>query len=342
MGYRQCGGQAPVIVLLTAAVGFAVLSSAQAFDWVPTDEELNRYHRSWNPRSHGANYSEDADLVPRGQWAIRAYVQGQIGHGNFENQTTTRANATPFSPDAVEPDVIVNYGLTKYLNVELSASAIYWRSAATDADGRNAGAGIGTTSGIVKYRPIVQNPDSWRPSVSLYTKLSLPTNRWLGTPDIPGGFTPLSRVPSSRFGSVAVTEGLLTRKNLEPFRISADVFYTYNAPGGEHGRTIYGGDLVSTRFAIEHVLHDRAGFGYLLEVATLHQLPSRLDGHSINSTPPTFWLIGIQPGIEYTFLNRNSGAHLVGAVGLMVTVAGHDDIRAIYPNVSVKYFFDEP
>lgn len=95
-----------------------------AFDWVPTDAELNRYHSSWNPRTHGANYSEDADLVLQGQWSIRTYVQGQIGHGNFENQSTTRANATPFSPDAVEPDVIVNYGLTKYLNVGLSMSAI--------------------------------------------------------------------------------------------------------------------------------------------------------------------------------------------------------------------------
>jgi hypothetical protein len=341
------GGPKPKLIqlaaiLLSSALGLAHPCSGCGLDWVPTDDELNRYHRGWNPRTHGANYSEDADLVPKGQWAIRAYVQGQIGHGNFENQTTTRANATPFSPDAVEPDVIVNYGLTKYLNVELSASAIYWRSSATDADNKNAGAGIGTTSGIVKYRPIVQNPDTWRPSISLYTKLSLPTNRWLGTPDIPGGFTPLSRVPSSRFGSVAVTEGLLTRKNLKPFRISADVFYTYNAPGGEHGRTVYGGDLISTRLTLEHVLHDDTGFGYLIELATLHQSSSRLDGHSINSTPSTFWLMGVQPAVEYTFFHRPSGAHLVGAVGVMFTVAGHDDIRAIYPNISFKYFFDEP
>jgi hypothetical protein len=326
------------MVLLVAANW----SVGSAFDWVPTDDELNRYHKSWNPRTHGANYSEDADLVLQGQWSIRTYVQGQIGHGNFENNSTSRAAATPFSPDAVEPDLIVNYGLTKHLNVELSMSGIYWRSENTDSDNRKSGSGIGTTSVILKYRPIVQNPDSWRPSASLYSKLSLPTNQWFGTPSIPGGFTPMSRVPSSRFGSVAVTEGILTRKNLEPFRISGDIFYTYNSPGQEHGSRIYGGDLLSTRLSLEHVLHDNTGFGYLLELATLHQLSTRLDGHSVNSTPATFWLMGIQPAIEYKFLHRESGAHLVGALGVMFTVAGHEDVRAIYPNISLKYFFDEP
>lgn len=317
-------------------------SVASAFDWVPTDEELTRYHSSWNPRTHGANYTEGADLVLQGQWSVRAYVQGQIGHGNFENQSTTRANATPFSPDAVEPDVIVTYGLTKHLNVEMSMSGLYWQSNNTDSDNRKSGSGIGATSFILKYRPIVQNPDSWRPSVGFYTKLSLPTNRWLGTPDIPGGFTPMSRVPSSRFGSIAGTEGLLIRKNLKPFRVSGDVFYTYNAPGGQHGRTIYGGDLVSTRLAVEHILNGETGFGYLLELATLHQLATRLDSHSVNSSPATFWLIGVQPALEYTFLNRDSGAHLVGALCVMFTVAGNNDLRAIYPNISFKYFFDEP
>ena len=334
----------PQLLLGLSILGIhsAAPTRLSAFEWVPTDAELTRYHSSWNPRTHGAIYTEGADLVLQGQWSIRAYVQGQIGNGNFENQSTSRGSATPFNPDAVEPDVIVTYGLTKHLNVELSMSGLYWRSDNTDADGRKSGSGIGATSAILKYRPIVQNPDSWRPSVGLYSKLSLPTNRWFGTPSIPGGFTPLSRVPSSRFGSLAFTEGVLVRKNLSPFRLSGDVFYTYNAPGEEHGLRTYGGDLISTRFALEHVLHESTGFGYLLEVATLHQLPTRLDGHPTNSTPSTFWLMGVQPALEYTFLNRESGAHLVGAAGVMFTVAGHNDVRAIYPNISLKYFFDEP
>jgi hypothetical protein len=31
-----------------------------------------------------------------------------------------------------------------------------------------------------------------------------------------------------------------------------------------------------------------------------------------------------------------------GAIGVMFTVAGQNDIRAIYPNISFKYFFEQP
>ncbi len=197
---------------------------------------------------------------------------------------------------------------------------------------------------MLKYRPIVQNPDSWGPSISLYSKLSLPTNQWFGTPEVPGGFTPLSRVPSSRFGAVAVTEGFLFRNNLQPFRVTANLYYTYNAAGSgpEPGVTVYGGDLINGHLPLEHVLDEATGFGYLLELTTLNQLNNGLDGHSTNTTPATFSLVGIQPGLEYTFSRYETRAKLVGAIGVMFTVAGQNDIRATYPNISVKYFSTSP
>ena len=36
-----------------------------------------------------------------------------------------------------------------------------------------------------------------------------------------------------------------------------------------------------------------------------------------------------------------SGAKLVGAIGVMFTVAGQDDIRPIYSNISFRYFFEQ-
>ena len=36
-----------------------------------------------------------------------------------------------------------------------------------------------------------------------------------------------------------------------------------------------------------------------------------------------------------------SGAKLIGAIGVMFTVAGQDDIRAVYPNISFKEFFEQ-
>jgi hypothetical protein len=314
-----------------------------ALDWVPTDKEMAKYRQSWNPPTHGTTFTSSADVTRQGQWFVRAYVQGMIGSGESQPASTSRSVASPFSPDAVMPAAILYYGLTRHVMAGIGVSAVYWHSNTPEPDGRTSGSGIGTTNLVLKYRPIVQDPDSWMPSVALYSKLSLPTNRWFGTPEIPGGFTPLSRVPSSRFGAVALTEGILFRKNVEPFRITGNVFYSYNFPGSgsEPGMTVYGGDLLSTHLAFEHVLSERTGFGYLVELTTLQQFASRLDGHPVNTTPASFWLIGVQPGLEYTFSRYESGAKLVGAIGVMFTVAGQDDIRAIYPNISFKYFFEQ-
>lgn len=76
-------------------------------------------------------------------------------------------------------------------------------------------------------------------------------------------------------------------------------------------------------------------------MTTLRQLNGRLDGHAVNTVPATFWLVGLQPGLEYTFARYESDAKLVGAIGVMFTVPGQDDIRAIYPNISFKYFFEQ-
>ena len=119
------------------------------------------------------------------------------------------------------PAVTLYYGLTRHVLVGLGVSALYWHSSTPEPDGRTSGSGIGTTNLILKYRPIVQDSGSWKPSIASYGRLSLPTNHWFGTPEIPGGFTPLSRVPSSRFGAVILTEGILFRKNLERFESRA-------------------------------------------------------------------------------------------------------------------------
>ena len=263
---------------------------AAALDWVPTNEEMAKYRNSWNPPTHGTSFTSSADVTRQGQWFVRAYVQGMIGSGETQRTSTSQTVASPFSPDAVMPAATLYYGLTRHVMVGVGVSAVYWHSSTPEPDGRTSGSGIGTTNAILKYRPIVQDPDSWRPSIAIYSRVSLPTNRWFGTPEIPGGFTPLSRVPSSRFDAVALTEGLLFRKNLEPFRITGNVFYSYNfpGPGSESGTTVYGGDLLSTHLALEHVLNEHTGFGYLVEMATLQQFNSRIDGHSVNTTRPPF------------------------------------------------------
>jgi len=94
------------VVAWSALVALFILphwTRAFALDWVPTDQEMAKYRDSWNPPTHGTSFTSTADVPRQGQWFVRAYVQGQIGSGEFQNTTTSKSVAAPFSPDAVVP-----------------------------------------------------------------------------------------------------------------------------------------------------------------------------------------------------------------------------------------------
>ena len=226
VGYR--------LVNLPESVHSDPLNTGLRLDCVPTAEEMATYRHSWNPPTHGTSYTSSADVTRQGQWFVRAYVQGMIGSGESQRTATSQNVASPFSPDAVMPAVTLYYGLTHHVMVGVGISAVYWHSSTPEADGRTSGSGIGTTNLIVKYRPIVQDPHAWRPSIAFYSRLSLPTNRWFGTPEIPGGFTPLSRVPSSRFEAVAVTEGTSFGKTWN--RSGSPAMYSIRTISQDRGR----------------------------------------------------------------------------------------------------------
>jgi hypothetical protein len=166
--------------------------------------------------------------------------------------------------------------------------------------------------------------------------VTLPTSTYFGAESIPGGFSPLGKLPATRNGALAFTEGLLFRKNLRPFRISGGLFYSYSVPGSNAGMNTYGGDIVNTRLIFEHILDESNGFGYNLEFVTIHGLPFRADSHDANIRPSSFQLFGIEPAIQYRF-----GEHWVGAAGILFTVAGQNNIDAIYPNFSLYYYWDK-
>jgi hypothetical protein len=235
----------------------------------------------------------------------------------------------------VSPSVNASYGLTNH--VELGA-AISMNSFWATKDGQSTSStGLGDTSLIMKYRPIIQDPGSWRPSLTYYTQLVLPTSRWADAEKPPGGFSPLGRLPATRFGEFGLTQGLMTRKILQPFRISAAVFYTYAAPGENNGMNTYTGDVVNTRLIFEHILDDKNGFGYNIEVSTLHGLTWRADGHDLNAGQQNgFTIIGVGPAIQWNF-----SQNWLVAVGCEFTVAGQNAIDAIYPSLSVFWMWDK-
>ena len=336
---HTAGRQQALIMLLVGTLLTLGLfpCPAASFDWVPSDEEIQKYRKSWNPFSHGPVLLQSVDIQPKGQLSVREFLFSQLGDSSFGNQLTFASDATsgPVRLAQLNPSINAAYGLTNHLELGAAISVnAFW----AESNGvKTNNVGLGDTSLILKYRPIVQNPDSWRPSLTNMMQLVLPTSQWAGTERPPGGFSPLGRLPNTRFGSLGFSEGLMTRKNLEPFRISAAVFYTYSAPGDDAGKTTYSADLVNVRLVVEHILDDKKGFGYNIELSTLSGLPWRVDGQPINSGQKNgFSIIGVEPALQWKF-----GDHWVASAGCLFTVAGQNAINAIYPNISLYWYWSQ-
>ena len=339
----------PLLSVLVACVALCRLASpgfASAFDWVPTEEEIRKYRQSWNPFSHGPMLIQPSDIQPKGQSSIRYFVFSQVGEHSYGNQLVpvTERRSGPVHLYAVSPSASYTYGLSDHIELGASASInAFW---ARDSVGFNQGrggplttnTGLGDSNLFLKYRSIVQDPDTWQPTLTLYNQVTLPTSRWItGTRRPPGGFAPLGRFPATRFGEIGLTEGLMVRKNVRPFRISGGVFYTYSAPGSDAGMNAYTTDVVNTRLIFEHILDDEKGFGYNLEFVGLHGLTWRADGHAINRGQRSgFNILGVEPAIQYRF-----GGQLVVSAGVLFTLAGQNAIDSIYPNFSLFWYWSE-
>lgn len=310
-------------------------------------EDIAKYRKSWNPFAAGPMLNPAIDIQPQGQTVVHPYFFGLIGHQQFTNKFGTNTTNSPTHLSAVLTLLPFEYGVTDSLEASIAFSWIDWFATQQNFNPENThnANGLGDTSIFLKHRPIVQDPDSWRPTVTFYHSVVLPSSQWMGTTPIPGGFAPIGRLPSTRFGDLTLTEGIMMRKNIQPFRFMGAVYYSYATPGSTAGMNKYPSDLVNWRLMMEHVLDDSKGFGYMIELIGLHGLSWRLDGHDINvpaTTPakgmtpssPTFSVIGIQPSIEYKFSNN-----IVVAGGVLFTPLGQNQLDAIYPNFTIYYYW---
>lgn len=329
-------------LLLAICSGSSAVLGAP-FDWIPTpsEEEILTYRKSWNPLSHGPMLISSPDIQPQGQWYIRPLIFSQIGESSFGNEFrfATDPNRGPLHIYSVQSPFIQSaYGITNHLElVGQTSIGGFWARQDGEVDNDF---GLGDSSIILKYRPIVQNPESWVPSVNWFNQVSLPTGKWAGTEKTPGGFSPIGRFPSTRSGEVSLTSGIAFRKNLRPFRWSGGIYYTHSTPGlkNDQGETSYFGDLINTRLIFEHILSDKHGFGYNLEFVSLHGLTRRLDGHRINSGQQSgFSVIGVEPSIQY----RIGDTNFLVAGGVLFTLAGQNATNSIYPNFSIFYYWSK-
>jgi hypothetical protein len=318
------------------AIGLEVLTvSAPSVALATLEEDIARYRKIWNPFSAGPELVSAADVQPKGQFFIRPYFYSEFSYGQFGNTWSATSRSLSRQLSAINPQVEFSYGITNSVEFEMYVSETSWWQSAGANQGAQSGYGLGDTTAFLKYRFNVQQPDTWWPSLTNAFYVSLPTSDWAGTPSIPGGFAPLGRLPATHFGAPEFTESVLFRKNVRPFRISGGIFYSYGPPSARDGVTQYFGDIFQYRLAFEHFLNDERGFAYAIEVLGLHGLPFRLDAHALNTAPRTFGLVGVQPTVEYRFTDQ-----IVGAAGVLFTVAGQNDVAAIYPNFSVYYYWN--
>ena len=301
-----------------------------------TEEEIAQYRKIWNPFSSGPQLVSSADVQPKGQLFFRPYVYSELGYGRFGNTWSTNPQSLSQRLAAINPQIEFSYGITNSVEFEMYVSEVSWWQSSGSGQPAQSGHGLGDTTVFLKYRAFVQRDDTWMPTLTNAFYVSLPTSDWAGTPSIPGGFAPLGRLPSTHFGAPEFTESILFRKNIRPFRISGGVFYSYGLPSSNNGTSQYFGDIFQYRLAFEHFLDDKKGFGYAVELLGLHGMPFRLDGQSVNAQPSSFGLVGVQPTIEYKFTDQ-----IVGAAGVLFTLAGQNDIAAIYPNFSIYYYWSK-
>ena len=330
--------------LLPMWLAVAPSSPGQALEWVPTDEEIQKYRRSWNPLSNGPIFISGVDIHPKGQITVHPFLFSQISENFFGNDFSVDRQSSPVHSYQIAPLVTIAYGITNHLELNVGLSGSFWWANSSQQFNQGNGGPVTTDSGMgdaqiyLKYRPVIQDPDSWRPSITTMNMIVLPTSQWItGSEAPPGGFAPLGRLPSTRFGSLTWTEGVMFRKNLRPFRISGGAFYSYSFPGESAGQTTYSADIINTRLIIEHILNDQRGFGYSLEIVGFHGLPWRLDGHAITVGGMNgFNTLGVQPTIQYRL-----GEHWVGGAGVLFSVAGQNTLAAYYPNFSIYYYWSK-
>lgn len=318
---------------MTLVLGSMIFATAKPASAV-TEDEIARYRKIWNPFSAGPQLVSSADVQPKGQYFLRPYVYSEIGYGQFGNIWAPTSHSLPYQLAAINPQVEFSYGITNSVEFEMYISEVSWWQSSGNGVPAQTGHGLGDTTAFLKYRFVVQQAETWWPTLTNAFYVSLPTSDWAGTPPIPGGFAPLGRLPSTHFGAPEFTESLLFRKNIRPFRLSGGLFYSYGPPSSNQGVAQYFGDIFQYRLAFEHFLNDADGFGYAVEVLGLHGLPFRLDGHPINTRPGSFGLVGIQPTVEWKFTSQ-----IVASAGVLLTLAGQNDIAAIYPNFSVYFYW---
>lgn len=309
-------------------------------------DALAAYRNMWNPLSAGPELIPMADTAPPGEFYVRPFFYGQFVQAQYGAGGGVHSLSNGFYETQLLSLAEIGVGITDNTQFTIFPSmASIWSSfdgAFTD------GTGMSDLTMELKYRFYVQHPDRKIPSMAFALHVTLPTSDWTNAPVVKGGLPPLARIPSTHYGSPALTPALLTRYIARPLRFYADFFYTFDFPGsgtlpGVPGKPlIQFGDILQYRLGLEDIVDDKTGTGYILEFVGMSGLPFSIDGLPVNGLPETasglhvgaFNLWGLQPTFE-TNITRN----LIFSVGVLFPVAGTNQYQSISPNLSLYWYW---
>jgi hypothetical protein len=151
------------IVWIAFIIGLWACGESQAFEFFPSNEDILTYRKSWNPPSDGPILLTAVDINPKGQFHSQYFIFSEIGHQMFDNKLTTHRNDSSFHLTSVEPLLTLGYGLTDHLESDAAFTGLYFDSSHAAAPGNRTSipaVGLGDTALYLKYRPVIQNPNS--------------------------------------------------------------------------------------------------------------------------------------------------------------------------------------
>ncbi len=301
-------------------------------------DAINTYRHSWNPLTAGPDFLPTADSLPEGEFNARFFFYGALTQAQYTDSGGITGLPQGFSKTQLLALLAMFYGLAP--NTEfLFFPSVLGTFSSTEGSTVD-GAGMNDLTFGMKHRWIIQNPNTSRPSFSTSLLITLPTSSWLGTP-LPrgvGALPPLSVIPSTYLGEPSISAVLLTRKNIRPFRIYGDFFYTYSFPGSGvlpgSARSTFNqfGDIAQYRLAVEDVINDKKGLGFIMEFVGLSALPFSIDGNVVNVHP--FNLFGVQPTFEINITPR-----LALSTGVLLPAFGNNEFLTTIPNFSLWYYW---
>ncbi len=306
-------------------------------DLIPDLEPLEPAYLPWGPNTSGPNFTGTAEVEPVGSFFIEPYwfdyIQPGLGFSSLS------------MPERI------SIGLMENWEFDMSIPFVSNHgSAPTTPVGQSINSfGMGDTLLWVK-RQLTSDADVYhflaRPAITIEGQFTLPTGHFLNlNPQLYG---------VDQTGDGTYNEGLyvIVRKHFKPFMFYLQVGdiienptdvgpgFTFNngLSVTSSSQSVLNGNLLYYAGALEHVLNDKWGAGYVLEFFGESQSGQSLFGAANAPAWSFFW---IDPAIEFSWPNEGAVTVTWGA-GIALPVYQSNYPQTFTPLGTVTIYYNGP